>query len=188
LSKSFDEIRRLKKPNEVSVELLLDPDRNRTLEELQRRYEKEKRRDAKTNEPDVAPGILKQIEALQEEMEEDKVVFVFRDPGRKKFEDLVETHPPSDEQKKDDYNWDPEGFIPALLTLCAIDPKLSEKDSMEIYDEWGRGDVEALFNAALQVCLEQASIPFTRRDIEGILASAQSSTTAASEESPTDTS
>lgn len=186
MSKSFEEIRRQKKPNEVSVELLLDPELSRTIEELERRYDRQKRLDEKTNEPNKAPGILKEIENLREQVEDDKATFVFRDPGRKRFEALVEAHPPSAQQRKDEFNWDPEGFIPALLSETAIDPKLSSTEAKEIYDDWGRGDVEALFNAALQVCLEQASIPFTRRDIETILASVSNSTTQQSEESPTD--
>ena len=188
MSKSFDEIRQQKKPNEVSVELLLDVERTRVVEELERRYEKQKRLDLKVNETDKAPAILKELEQLREELEEDKATFVFRDPGRKKFETLVETFPPSAQQRKDDFNWDPTKFIPGLLVLTAIDPKLTDEEAKEIYDEWGRGDVEALFNAALQVCLEQASIPFTKRDIEAILASVQNSTTQPKEESLTDSS
>jgi len=185
LSKDFSEIRRQKKPNEVSVELLLDPERSRVIGELERRHDRQKRLDEKTNEPDLAPAILNEIEDLREEIEQDKATFEFRDPGRKQFEDLVELHPPTPQQLKDDFPWNPKTFIPALIHLTAIDPKLPLVEATEIYDEWGRGDVEALFDAALQVSTEQASIPFTRRDIETILASVSNSTTAANEESPT---
>ena len=185
MSKSFDEIRRQKKPNEVSIELLLDPERSRAIDELERRYEQQKRRDSKVNEAPLAPGILKEIEQLRDEIEADKAVFMFRDPGRKEFETLLEKHPPDKEEKESGLSWSADGFIPALLSLTAIDPKLSAIEAKEIYDEWGRGDVEALFDAALQVCLEQASIPFTKRDIEGIMASVQNSTTQPNGESPT---
>lgn len=186
MSKSFEEIRRLKKPNEVSVEVLLNPDVSRTLEELERRYEKAKRLDERQNRPPEAPIILRQIEDLRLEMEDDKVVFVFRDPGRLKFDALVDAHPPTDKDRKENqYQWDPDGFVPALLSLAAIDPKLSIEEATEIYNEWGRGDVEALFNAALQASLEQASIPFTKRDTEAILASVRNLITPQNEESPT---
>ena len=188
MSKTFADIRQQKKPNEVSVELLLDPERSRAIDELERRYEKQKRLDSKVNETDKAPDILKEIESLRDEIEDDKATFMFRDPGRREFETLLEKHPPDAEEKKDGMSWNADGFIPALLGLTAIDPKLTAIEASEIYDEWGRGDVEALFNAALQVCLEQASIPFTKRDIEAILASVQNSTTAPNEESPTDSS
>jgi len=189
LSRSFDEIRRAKKPNEVSVELVLNPELSRTVEELERRYAQEKRRDTKENRTPLAPGILKEIESLQEQMEDEQVTFVFRDPGRQKFDLLVDTYPPSDEDRKEkQYQWDPDGFVPALLALTSIDPKLSDSDATEIYNEWGRGDVEALVAAALQASLEQASVPFTKRDTEAILSSVRNLTTQQSEESPTDSS
>lgn len=189
MSKSFEEIRRLKKPNEVTVDVVLDPETSRVIDELERRYERAKRLDKKQNRTPEAPGLLKEIEKLQEDVEEDKVTFAFRDPGRQKFDALVDAFPPSDKDRKENqYQWDPDGFVPALISLSAIDPKLSDVEAQEIYDEWGRGDVEALFNAALQACLEQASIPFTKRDTEAILASVQSLITPESEESPTDSS
>lgn len=187
MSKSFDEIRKQRKSNEVSVEIFLNPELSRNVTELERRYDREKRQDAKLNRHPLAPGILKEIEELQDAMEEDKVVFLFRDPGRQKFDALVDAYPPSDEDRKEkQYQWDPEKFLPALLSLTAIDPKLTDVEATEIYNEWGRGDVEALFNAALQACLEQASVPFIRRDTEAILASVQNLISAEKDESPTD--
>ena len=189
MSKTFEEIRRLKKPNEVTVEIVLDPEASRVVDELERRYEREKRADERENRTVVAPGILKEIEKLKEQMEDDKVSFGFRDPGRQKFDALVDAFPPSDKDRKENqYQWDPNGFVPALISLAAIDPKLSDSEAQEIYDDWGRGDVEALFNAALQACLEQASIPFTKRDTEAILASVQNLISPEKEESPTDSS
>ncbi len=189
MSKSFEEIRRLKKPNEVTVEIVLDPETSRVIDELERRYEREKRLDERQNRAQLAPNILKEIENLREQMEDDKVTFSFRDPGRQKFDALVDAFPPSEQDRKENqFQWDPDGFVPALIALAALDPKLSDVEAKEIYDEWGRGDVEALFNAALQASLEQASIPFTKRDTEAILASVQNLITPQKEESPTDSS
>lgn len=192
MSKSFEEIRRLKKPNEVTVELLLDAEINRAIEELERRHERALRRDNKesrlSHAPE-APQLEKQLEELRESAEDQKANFVFRDPGRQKFDALVDAFPPSAKDKKENqYQWDPDKFVPALLSLCAIDPKLSEAEGLEIYNEWGRGDVEALFNAALQASLEQASVPFTKRDTDEILASVQNLISQQKEESPTDSS
>lgn len=159
------------------------------MEELERRYERAKRFDSRENRTPEAPAILKEIEKIKDELEEDKVTFVFRDPGRQRFDALVDACPPTEKDRKENaYQWDPNKFVPALLSLSAIDPKLSDTEAQEIYDDWGRGDVEAMFGAALQACLEQASIPFTRRDTEAILASVQNSITQQKEESPTDSS
>ena len=189
---TFEDIQRLKKPNEISVELIANPELTRTLDELTRRHTVEQRRDAKENRPQVAPGILKEIEKLTEQVEEAKISFTFRDPGRQHFDKLIESNPPTDHDKalakesgQGQPGWNPEGFVPGLLSLAAVDPVLSIDDALSVYNNWGRGDVEALFNGALQACLEQASIPFTRRDTDEILASVQNLITQQSEESPT---
>lgn len=190
--RSFADIKALKKPNEVSVELILDPELTRTLAELQRRLVVEERLDRKENRAPVAPSIQKEIDALMDRVDASKVVFTFKDPGRKKFEELVEACPPTAEQKaqakadgQPQPSWNVFEFVPGLLALTSEDPELSLEEANDIYDNWGRGDVEALFDTALQACMEQASVPFTKRDIEGILASVQNSTIASAKESLT---
>lgn len=192
---SFKEIQALKKPNETSIELVLEPDLTRTLAELYRRHSIEESRDKKLNRAALAPAIQKEIDALTDRIESAKVAFSFKDPGRKAFEDLIEACPPTEEEKKvsKDHGqppptWGTDTFVPGLLAMASLEPKLTLDDAREIYDEWGRGDVEALFNCALQACMETASIPFTRRDTDEILASVRSLITQQSEESPTDTS
>ena len=162
--------------------MVLNPELTRAIGELERRHSVESRRDKKENRTPKAPAIQKKIDALREEAEEEKTVFLFKDIGRRKFDALVEAFPPTSAQKKDNFQWNPDGFVPALLHAAAIDPKMSEIDAQEVYDEWGRGDVEALFNAALQACLEQASVPFTKRDTDMIMSSVQNLITAENEE------
>ena len=190
--RTFADIKAMKKPNETSVEIILEPELTRLLGELQRRMVREERIDAKENRAPVAPRIQKEIDALTEQVEDVKTVFRFRDPGRKKFEELVESCPPTAAQKKaakeagdPQPSWDNGEFVPRLIALASLDPDLTLDDATEIYDNWGRGDVEALFDTALQACLEQASVPFTRRDIDAILSSVQSSTIASGKESLT---
>jgi hypothetical protein len=195
MARSFKEIQALKRPNETSVELILAPELTRALDEIQRRQAVEKRADERENRDPVAPALQKEIDSLLEQIEEKKAVFSFRDPGRRKFDALVDACPPTDKDKEDakvtgqgQPSWNPEVFVPGLLALTALDPPLTLEEAKEIYDTWGRGDVEALFNTALQACLEQASIPFTRRDTDAILASVQSLITQQNGESPTATS
>ncbi len=188
--RSFADIKALKKPNEVSVEIILEPELTRTLAELQKRLHREERTDKRENRTPQAPKIQKEIDALMDRVEDSKAEFRFKDPGRKSFEALVDACPPTAEQKKlakesgDALTWDHEKFVPGLLALASDDPELSLEEAQEIYDTWGRGDVEALFNTALQACLEQASIPFTKRDTDEILSSVQSLITASNTESP----
>lgn len=190
--RSFADIKAIKRPNEVSVELILDSELTRTLAELERRLVIEKRKDERENRPPKAPQIQKDIDALTEKVEGSKVEFTFKDPGRQKFDELVEACPPTDRDKKlakergeGVPSWNPEEFVPGLIALASQDPEITLADAQEIYDQWGRGDVEALFNAALQACLEQASIPFTKRDTDAILDSVRNLITAQNEESLT---
>jgi hypothetical protein len=190
--KSFADIKALKKPNEVSVEIILDPELTRSLQELERRLRDEERHDARENRAPKAPALRKEIEDIKDQIEDSKAFFVFKDPGRKAFEQLVEACPASAEDKKKAKEdgtgvpgWDTDTFVPGLLALASYDPAISLEEAQEIFDDWGRGDVEALFNGALQACLEQASIPFTRRDTEAILASVQNLISASNTETPT---
>lgn len=191
-TKSFADIKALKKPNEVSVEIILNPELTRSLDELQRRKAKEEREDNRLNRAPKAPALQKEIDEILTQIEDSKADFVFRDPGRRQFEALVDACPASDKDKAEAKKngqpiptWDPETFVPGLMALASHDPELSLEDAQDIYDNWGRGDVEALFNTALQACLEQASIPFTKRDTDEILASVRNLITAQSTESPT---
>ncbi len=189
--KSFADIKALKKPNEVSVEIILNPELTRSLEELERRKAKAERDDQKFNRAPQAPKLQKEIEEILTEIEESKVEFVFKDPGRKEFEALVDACPPTEEQKKEakadgqSIGWNSETFVPGLLALASHEPELTLDEAQEIYDMWGRGEVEALFNTALQACLEQASVPFTKRGTDEILDSVRSLITASRAESPT---
>ena len=191
-NRSFADIKALKKPNEVSVEIILDPELTRALAELERRLAIAERRDQKENRNPEAPTLRKEIEALKENIEDSKVEFVFKDPGRKAFEELVDACPPSADDKKEakelglnSPSWNPETFVPGLIALASHDPEITLEEAQDLYDTWGRGDVEALFNTALQACLEQASVPFTRRDTDAILASVQNLISQSNTESPT---
>ena len=191
--RSFADIKALKKPNEISVELILNPELTRVLTELQRRHTQADRMDKKENRTKEAPALAKEIDALIDEIEDNKVEFSFKDPGREAFDELVDACPPTDEDIKTGKesgeatpSWGPTKFVPGLLALTSFNPELTFDDAVEIYNDWGRGDVEVLFNTALQACLEQASIPFTRKDTDAILASVQNLITQQDTESPTD--
>lgn len=182
---SIAEIRRLKKPNERSVTLILEPEILRQIKDLEKAYLREKRLDDRENRVPKAPAIQKAIESLRDEAEE--ITFTFRDIGRKRFDDLLNEHPPTKEEKEEkNYQYHPETFGPALLAATAIDPPMSIEDAQAIFDEWSQGEVEALFMTALAACTERASVPFSRTDTEEILSSLSNSITVLPEESLTD--
>jgi hypothetical protein len=196
---TMEEIRRLKKPNEKKVPILLDSELGSAITEKHRELDKLKANSMRGNRS-LADPTKKQIAALEEEIdqleeqaEEVTVVFTFRDIGRKKYDDLVGAHKPSAEQKKEYKEnggqgvlaYDPETFVPALISACASDPEIPLEEAEQIAEEWGEGDIEALFFGAMAACKERTSVPLSKKDTEMTRISPSNSTTAPSEESDT---
>lgn len=75
------------------------------------------------------------------------------------YEALVGEHPPTDDQQKLSYAWNPESFVPALLAACIgsdlpVEDRMSEKD----WIDWitttsaaAAGELTALYAACLRV-------------------------------------
>lgn len=71
------------------------------------------------------------------------------------YDDLVDAHPPTDEQRAKGHIWDPETFVPALLAACLQqdgEPVMSAED----WDEWSHtpgaaasGELATLFGLCL---------------------------------------
>lgn len=185
---TFADIKRRKRPNTQSVSIVLDPSINRQIEELNRQYMAERRRDTRENRPPVAPTIATEIETLQAQADDDTVEFVFTDIGRARFEALIEGFPPTELQLEkwgENLQWDPDLFGPAIVKAACTEPKLTKTDVDHIFKDWGTGDVQRLFAAAVAVCMESASVPFTRSVIDEMLSSDLNSITVPNEESPT---
>ena len=181
---TIEEIRRLKRPNERSVSLVLDPEVSRNLKELERSYLREKRIDDRENRNPKAPAIAKAIEQLKDSAEE--ITFTFRDIGRKRFDAMIDEHPPTKEEKEQNFQFHPDTFAPALLAATAVEPTMTPAEAQAIYDEWGQGEVNALFMTAIAACTERASIPFSKSGTDEILDSLSSSITPQVVESLTD--
>lgn len=81
-----------------------------------------------------------------------------RSVGRKAFEEIVQTHPPTDEELQEATdNGEPappyasEPFTIALIAASAVDPVISEEQAQEIYDDWNTPEILELFTACLAV-------------------------------------
>lgn len=200
---TLSDIRRRKKPVEMSVELCIDPTLVRQYKEIYNEIERLRRRTKRPTDGGLADTTERDIQDLEEqlaplevEIEEATVTFLARDPGRKKFESLITAHPPTDERKKkwkEDgefqrqgaLQWNDETFVPALISLVYVEPEISFAEAEELCDEWGNGEVTKLFTAALQVCNEVTTIPKFRSGTEQTSSTALNSTTALNGESPT---
>ncbi len=190
---SMDEILARKKPNERSVDILLDSTLKGEISALEKELSRVSR-NSRRSLSDVSPDhIQTQIDALYDQALEETVTFTFRDIGRKAYDALVAEHPPTKEQK-DDYKaqdgpgnlgFNPETFPPALISACCVDPEISLAQATLICDTWSEGDIQELFLCAIAVCKEKTSIPFGKSASAVMSDSDLNSTTALSGESPT---
>lgn len=158
---TFAEVNAQKKRNELSIQVYTNPSLAADIYEMQKSYDREKARDERLNRTPEAPKILKQIEKLRKEAEDSMVTFKFRDIGRRAFENLIDEYPPTDSQKEMGFRWNPEEFSPRLIQMTCIDPELSLEDALTIWNEWSFAEADAIVTAAISVCTERASVPFT---------------------------
>lgn len=211
-SPDWSEIKARKKPNEVFVALLFEPEIKHRIDAKAAEVAAA-RWAAKQNTQGLdKPSSLKieqELDALYEEANDYMVSFIFQDIGRKRYEDLNQKHLPDDAQRK---LWKDAGekgvlahdiytFPPALVAACSIaptdkhredwkgpgvlGPKITEEKAAEIWADWSDGDIELLWMGAYSACKEQTSAPLSRRAIAQMMDSASNSTIALNGESPT---
>lgn len=183
---SIQDILKAKRANRLSVDIALDPTLKPQMHDLEKQIRQARRDDQRENRNPQAPALVKQLEAVEQEFRESVVTFTFQDIGRSRFEALVETHPPTEAQIKkhgDSLSWNPETIAASLIAATCIDPEITLEDAEQLVADWSTGDVQLLFNAALQVCLETASVPFSRTAIGEMLSSDESLIIAPNEES-----
>ena len=182
-SPSLDEIMRLKTRNTAACEINLNAQLAADMSSLNRQIMIEDRKDQRENRSPVAPGLRKQLEALEAEALESTVRFVFQDLGRKRFEDLYKSFPPTDEQKEEGMAWNPDEFGPALMAASAIEPKMSLDEANEIYDNWASAEVGVLVTTALNANMGVNSIPLSGSGIDSPQSSEQNLTSLLNEAS-----
>jgi hypothetical protein len=198
-SPTFEEIKRLRKPTTRDCELFLDNELKAQRRQLLRDIEKAKRLDEKENRNPEAPGMQKQLEALDEEIKSLGVTFVFQDLGRKRYEDLATKHRPTPSFLKEhlpeeeatqwleqypEAEFYPPTFNPALVAAALVSPELSKEQIYELWDEFSQGDTQLLFVTALLAQTDTSTVNFSGNDTGEIRALLSSLTTAANEDSP----
>lgn len=161
---TYDHLRGKKKPNFKTVRLPLDSEIADAFEDAKAEEERLKTRleykpDDRNllKEHDAAVAKLEEAKAL---MLENSVLFKFRSIGRKRFDDLIFEHPPTEAQIKKakengsgEANWNEDTFPIALIHACLVDPKMEEHEVKDLWDseDWSGSEVLALFWAALEV-------------------------------------
>ncbi len=100
----------------------------------------------------------KALQDAYDEQVEATVEMRFRSIGRRAYEEILDQHKPSEEQRKEaeekntTVNYDYTTFPAALVAACCIEPKMTEEDALDLYNEWNYSEFSVLFNAALECC------------------------------------
>lgn len=165
---TYDHLKSSKKPLEIKVPVYLDGEPIERLEKLREDLERAKTRHmALKGSPgeEEAAADLERLEAKRADAEQavhdSTAWFVIRKVtprGRKRYEEMVAAHPPTEEQVKEaaaagqerpPYN--AETFAPALLSMTCVEPVLTVEEATELFDDWTVTECTELFSACLAV-------------------------------------
>lgn len=93
------------------------------------------------------------FDAAKAALDAETVELRFRSIGRKRYEELVRAHPPTDEQKTEnaDAPYDIETFSAALIAASCIEPVMTEAEVSELSETWNVAEFMQLWVAALEV-------------------------------------
>lgn len=78
---------------------------------------------------------------------------------RATFDDLLHAHASGD---GDEQPWVMDALAPALISACAVEPRLTPGDAAMIWHSWSHGDSAALFDRCLALCLPDEAKGFER--------------------------
>lgn len=157
----MDHLKSRKKPVTVRVPIVLDSEIADEYDAAKSEYDAAKLSFEARATDESRERFITAEEALDEvkpRADENTAVFVFRSLGRKPFEDLVELHPPTKDQREKakkqrdgEINWNPDTFPQALVAAASQEPEMSEADAKEIWDSeaWNSAELLALFYGAL---------------------------------------
>lgn len=187
-----------KKAATVTVPILLEPDLVSRRADLVSALAAARRRDARKEgnvslaEANESDEIQAQIDALDGEIKESTIEYVFVAIPQEDWRELVNENPPTADEVKEAKRdkVPPPAFSmhhlgPKLLVAACTSPGIKKKQAETIWREWSDGEVAALFQGALSIQRTVRSVPFTLRESELIESSRRNSTTAGQEESPT---
>lgn len=143
--------------------------------------------DKRSNLPDVAPKLKKELDELLEKAQATTVVFEFKSIGRPAYEKLLRANKPTQAQIKEGLQYNPDKFAPALVSAACISPVIPLEKAKEMFSDerWNNAELLRLFLAAQEVNTELPDIPLSSSAIEQTLDSVLRLTSASQTESLT---
>lgn len=168
------EILARKKPNTMTVPIVLDPEWAVTFDTARRDYELAKVAfDTAPTNPDLAAA-FEQAKATFDEIragaEEHIVEFTFTGISPRAFDAIIALCPATPEQKaaarkegRPIPTTNPHKYHPTVLAQSSVSPKLTFEQANAIFDDpaWNHSEVSALLDAALLVNQRHAVVSIT---------------------------
>lgn len=148
---TFDHLRSMKKPRRKTITLYASDE---ALELVERRQNELK----EVTSPEDRAKAQKNLETAERALKDSEITLVFQSIGRKRYEDLITEHPPTDKQNEEskaetgsDAPYNVDTFPAALISASAVEPELTLEQAQELWDTWNQGEVLEIFYAALEV-------------------------------------
>lgn len=122
----------------------------------------------------MVPKLERQIDELIQQAGDEAVVFTVKAIPGVEFDAIKREHPPTEEQMTTyrelakSTPWavmpemDPSSMGADLLAACLVEPDMSEADIRSMWNELSKGEQNQLWNLALGVQVDGASIPLSR--------------------------
>lgn len=180
---TIEEIRKLRKPRTETVWVPLDTSITERVEQLQRDLREAQRIDNREHRTPQAPRIQQELDAAIAEADRAAVGFTFQELPRRDYRALIEAHPDPSGSKR----WDEDGFAPALIAACCVDPEMTLEDAEAIWSEWGESTTWALFSTAWKVNEGKVEVPFFGGSTNGTRGSPPNSTSVSETDELSDT-
>ncbi len=91
--------------------------------------------------------------AAKADLEAETVELRFRSIGRRRYDELVRAHPPTEEMKAEnpDSPYNVDTFSVALIAASCVEPVMTEEEVNELSEAWNVAEYLQLWMAALEV-------------------------------------
>lgn len=102
-------------------------------------------------------------QTIKLEVNGEELELLFQAISYKDLDALQAKHPPTQKQRVDGASFNRNTFPPALIAACSVDPKMDERDTLELWnsDDWSTGELNTLFDAVSALCMRGLDVPFT---------------------------
>lgn len=89
----------------------------------------------------------------------------FQAIGGKDYDKLIEAHPPTAAQKRQQASFNIDTFAPALIAACSLSPRLTVEQAEQLWvsEDWSGGEASTLYLNAQRVCNSGLDVPFNDR-------------------------